>query len=98
GALHFSRGAGREERLSVGELQVRNGAPGRIVNLGHHFLSTVAGTELRFIRQLLERVVVPEFHLDATIQGPSLPRFVGGERVGGTATVAFNCRGRQFQR
>ena len=80
GATQVRRVAGRNDRLAVRELERRDAAPGGIVNPGHHFLD-IAGTELRLLRQLLERIVVPEFHLDATIQRPSLHGFVGGKRV-----------------
>ena len=79
-ATQVRRVAGRNDRLAVRELERRDAAPGGIVNPGHHFLD-IAGTELRLVRQLLERIVVPEFHLDAAIQRPSLHGFVGGKRV-----------------
>jgi hypothetical protein len=52
---------------------------------------------LRLVRQLLERIVIPEFDLDATVQRPSLLGVVGGNRLCDTATFAFYCRGRQSQ-
>src|SRR5262249_2903031 len=72
--------ARRNDRLAVFELESRYAPPRRIVDIGRYFLN-VAGTELRLLRQLLERIVVPEFHFDTTIQHPSLLGFVRGNRL-----------------
>ena len=80
GATQVRGVAGQNDHLAVREFERRDAAPGRIVNPGHHFLDVI-GTELRLIRQLLERIVVPEFHLDAAIQRPSLHSLVGGNRT-----------------
>ena len=72
--------AGRNDRLAVRKLERRDASPGRIVDLGHYLLN-IARAELRLLRQLLERIVVPEFHFDTTIQRPSLLGFVRGDRL-----------------
>src|SRR3989449_208453 len=97
GATQVRRVAGRDNWLAVLERELREGAPGGIVDLGRHFLAHIAGAELRLVRQLLERIVVPELHLDATIQRPPLHRLVGGERLRGAATVAVDRRGRHLE-
>src|SRR5438067_12913230 len=80
GPTQVSGVARRNDRLAVRELKRRDASPGGIVNLSCHLLD-VAGTELRLLRQLLERIVVPEFHFDATIQRPSLLSVVRGNRL-----------------
>ena len=74
-ATQVCRVVGRNDRLAVRELEGWNAAPGGIVNPGDRFIDIVRA-QLRLVRQLLESVVVPEFHLDAAIQRPSLCRFV----------------------
>jgi hypothetical protein len=80
-AMQVRRVTGRDDRLAFRELQVRNMTPRGIVDLGHHLRPGVAGADLRLIGQLLERIVVPELHLDAAIHRPPLRGLVRGDRV-----------------
>ena len=88
---------GRDDHAPVGELQRGNGAPRRLIDLRHH-LGTRTRAHLRLLGQLLQRVVVPELHFHAAVEGPSLSGVIRGERSRGTAPVARDRRTRELER
>ena len=53
--------------------------------------------ELRFIAQFLQRIVMPELHLDAPVHGAPAIAVVGGDRIGSALAVDNHRRGRQLQ-
>ncbi len=69
--------ARRDQRTAILELERRDLAPGRVVHLGEELIALFGGAQLRFIGQLLQRIVVPEFDLDAPIERASLRGVVG---------------------
>ena len=91
-AMHARRESGRDDRLAVRELELGEGTPGGIVDLGRHLLARVAGAQLRLVGELLERIVVPELHLDPSVERASLHGLVGGDRLRAPATVARDRR------
>ncbi len=84
GLLHdlgqASGAAGGQNRLAVFEQDRRDPARRRVVDPGDRLGAGGFRAELGLVGQLLQRIVVPEFHLDPPVQGPSLGRVVGGER------------------
>ena len=56
----------------------RQRTPGRIVVFRDDFGACVRRAELRLVRQLLQGVVVPELHFDATVQRPAPGRCIAG--------------------
>src|SRR4029077_5129004 len=60
-ATQVCRGAGRNDRLAVLELERWNAAPGGIVNPGHRFVDIVRA-QLRLAPKLLGWVLVPAIH------------------------------------
>ena len=90
--------AGRQDCASLHQLQRRNASPGRIVDPCDQLGAGVLGAELRFIRQLLQRVVVPEFHLDAPVQRPALQAVIGRQRLRRAAAVTVEHAARQAER
>ena len=83
-----------DDRTSICEVDIVYRSPRRIVDAGHHFGTRVAGAELRLVREFLQRVVIPEFDLDATIQSASLSGRIRRESFVSTATVALQHIGR----
>ena len=68
----------------------RQRAPRRVVDARDH-LGARRRAQLRLVGQLLQRVVVPELHLDAAVERPALRRRVRAERP-------RRCRGRRCRR
>jgi hypothetical protein len=87
----------RHDGRAVLDRDQRHRTPRRIVDARHHFLARCR-THLRFVRQLLQRVVVPELDLDATIQRAALRRRVRTERPRRAPAVAFDRGRRQTER
>ena len=96
GAPQALRVAGRNDRAPVRKLQRRDAAPRWVINLRDHFGARIRA-ELGPVGQLLQRVVVPELHLDAAVLGASLSGVVRGERRHGTPAVARERGARQLE-
>ena len=97
-ATQIFRIPGRYQRLTGFNPDCRDPSPWRIVDLGHDLCGGSSRTKLWFVGQLLQRIVVPELDLDASIQSSTPGRLVRGEGLGGPATVAGHSCRRQIQR
>ncbi len=62
----------------------------RVIDLGDRFGAGIFRTQPRLVRQVLERIVMPELDLDAPVHGPALRRVVGGHRLRRSLAVAFD--------
>ena len=70
------------------ELQRSDRSPRRIVDARDDLAAGCARTQPRLVRQLGQRIVVPELDFDAAVERATLRRVVRGDRHARTATVA----------
>ena len=89
GSLELAGEIRRNDRIAIDELQVVPAAPGRIVDPDQGFGTGVFGTKLRLVRQVLQRIVIPELDFDPAIQRTAGRRLVGAQRSDGAVTIAF---------
>ena len=92
-----SRVARRNDGAAVLELQRRDGAPRRIVDPRDDFVARVVRAQLRLVRQLLQRIVVPELDLDAAIQRAALRGVVRARAAASRRGRRCRSRRRQLQ-
>ncbi len=74
------------------ELQRLYLGPGRVVNFRDQLGAGIRRADLRLVGQFLQRIVVPEFDLDTTVQTAPLVGVVRAEWSLGATTIAFDRR------
>ena len=82
----------RHDRGAASEFDLFDIAPRRIIDARDNFGARILGTELRLVRQLLQRIVVPEFDFHTPVQGTALWRSVGCQCPDCSASITFNNR------
>ena len=85
---------GWNHRLTVCETDVGDRAPGWIVDARHDFGAGRFRAQLRLVRQLLQRIVVPELDFDAAVECTALRRLVRSNRAFHAPAVAIDGIGR----
>ena len=85
--LEHGRVAGRDDRPTAVELERLDGAPGRLVDPGDERRTRLRRAQLRLVRQVLQRIVVPELHLDPAVERPATGRCVARDRPGRALAV-----------